>query len=129
MTTTYDAVIPAQRETEAPPIPASVDGEPPKLTHDQLACTHAETLATPRREYSIAAKAAVPQMDLLYGRAATLEKFLVLEIVARVPYQTWETASYKRITRGPPQRSGWRGASGTACASSAPSRTTSSGTC
>ena len=39
------------------------------------------------------------QMDLLYGRKMTLEKFMVLEIVARVPYQTWETASYKRITR------------------------------
>ena len=39
------------------------------------------------------------QMDLLYGRRRTLEKFLVLEIVARVPYQTWESASYKQITR------------------------------
>ena len=39
------------------------------------------------------------QMDLLYGKAATFEKSLVLEIVARVPYQTWENASYKRITR------------------------------
>jgi len=38
-------------------------------------------------------------MDLLYGRKRTLSKFRVLEIVARVPYQTWETVTYKQITR------------------------------
>ncbi len=99
MTTTYEAVIPAQREIEAPPIPASADGEPPKLTRVQLAYTHAETLATPRRDYSIAARLLFLTMDLLYGRAGNLSKYRVLEIVARVPYQTWETLSYKQITR------------------------------
>jgi len=74
-------------------------GDPPKLTHDQLLVTHAETLAAPRRRYSLAARVLFWQMDLLYGRAKTVEKALVLEIVARVPYQTWENASYKRITR------------------------------
>ena len=81
------------------PPAAPAHGEPPKLTRTELARTHAETLAAPRRRYSLAARLLFVQMDLLYGRARTLEKFLVLEIVARVPYQTWETASYKQITR------------------------------
>ena len=98
MTTTYDGIIPAQRTTDVPPIPATVDGEPPKLTKAQLAFTHAETLATPRRKYSLAAKFLFLQMDLLYGRRGNVSKYRVLEVVARVPYQTWETLSYKRIT-------------------------------
>jgi ubiquinol oxidase len=99
MTTMYETAIPAQRTTTVPTIPASVDGEPPKLTRTQLAYTHAETLATPRRDYSVAAKLLFLTMDLLYGRAGNLSKYRVLEIVARVPYQTWETLSYKQITR------------------------------
>ena len=90
--------------TLAPATPAPTGhpahhGDPPKLTHEQLLATHAETLAAPRRRYSLAARVLFWQMDLLYGRAKTVEKALVLEIVARVPYQTWENASYKRITR------------------------------
>jgi len=38
-------------------------------------------------------------MNVLYGRRRRLEKFLVLELVARVPYQTWEHAAYLSITR------------------------------
>ncbi len=74
-------------------------GEPPKLTHDELVRAQQETLDAPRRRHSLAAKALFLQMDLLYGRKATFKKFLVLEVVARVPYQTWETASYKRMSR------------------------------
>lgn len=37
-------------------------------------------------------------MDLLYGRSATLEKFRVLEIIARVPYIAWEHVAYVAIT-------------------------------
>lgn len=82
-----------------PTVPAATHGDPPKLSPEELARTHAETLAAPRRRYSLAARLLFAQMDLLYGRRRTLEKFLVLEIVARVPYQTWESASYKQITR------------------------------
>ena len=99
MTTMFETAIPTQRTTAVPAIPATVDGEPPKLTRVQLAYTHAETLATPRRDYSIAARLLFLTMDLLYGRAGSLSKYRVLEIVARVPYQTWETLSYKQITR------------------------------
>jgi hypothetical protein len=37
-------------------------------------------------------------MDLLYGEARTLEKFRVLELVARVPYQAWENVAYVAVT-------------------------------
>jgi ubiquinol oxidase len=90
--------IPSQR-TATTDFSHDTHGDPPKLTHEQLQEVHAETLAAPRRKYSLVSKAMFLQMDLLYGRRMTLEKFMVLEIVARVPYQTWETASYKRITR------------------------------
>jgi hypothetical protein len=37
-------------------------------------------------------------LDLLYGKARTLKKFKVLELVARVPYQAWEQVAYSAIT-------------------------------
>ncbi len=98
MTMLLDARTLAPAPT-APTTDGSHHGDPPKLTREQLAETHAETLAAARRPYSFAARMLFWQMDLLYGRAKTLEKSLVLEIVARVPYQTWENASYKKITR------------------------------
>ena len=84
---------PAPTATATTTTPATLGsshhGDPPKLTREQLAETHAETLSAARRPYSFAARMLFWQMDLLYGRAKTLEKSLVLEIVARVPYQTW----------------------------------------
>lgn len=59
----------------------------------------AATLATPRRRYGLIARTLFVGMDLLYGRRPTLQKFVVLELVARVPYQTWEHAAYLAITR------------------------------
>jgi ubiquinol oxidase len=57
------------------------------------------TLATPRRRAGLVARSLFFAMDALYGRRRTLQKFLVLELVARVPYQTWEHAAYLSITR------------------------------
>jgi len=74
----------------------------PKLDRHQLRTEQQRTLDTPRRRYSLAARALFVTMDLLYGRRRTLSKFRVLEIVARVPYQTWETVTYKQITRRHP---------------------------
>ena len=37
-------------------------------------------------------------MDVGYGRERTLEKFRVLELVARVPYQAWENVAYVAVT-------------------------------
>lgn len=37
-------------------------------------------------------------MDLFYGRKRTFSKFKVLEVIARVPYQTWEHIGYIAMT-------------------------------
>ena len=68
-------------------------------THDALLVEQHATLAAPRRPYSPAARALFVGMDLLYGRRRSLPKFVVLELVARVPYQVWEHAAYLAITR------------------------------
>ena len=89
--------VPAQRT--APPRQEPAQHLPPKLSHEALRREQQRTLDTPRRRYSIAARALFVVMDLLYGRRRTLSKFRVLEIVARVPYQTWETVTYKQISK------------------------------
>jgi ubiquinol oxidase len=63
---------------------------PPRLSHDELAVAQKETLNAPRRKYGIAARALFVTLDIVYGKPRTMSKFKVLEIVARVPYQTWE---------------------------------------
>lgn len=37
-------------------------------------------------------------MDLFYGHKRTLSKFKVLEVIARVPYQSWEHVAYIAMT-------------------------------
>lgn len=71
---------------------------PVHLDHDALARTHAETLCTPRRRYCLPARALFVGLDLFYGRPRTLEKFRVLELIARVPYQAWEHVAYVATT-------------------------------
>jgi ubiquinol oxidase len=71
---------------------------PPQLDHDQLLAAQAETLATPRRRYGLAARALFAMMDLVYGKTRTLSKFKVLELIARVPYQSWEQVAYIAVT-------------------------------
>jgi hypothetical protein len=75
-----------------------VSGRPPLLSHDELALAQAETLSTPRREYGVLARILFTTLDTLYGKKRTLSKFKVLELVARVPYQTWEQVAYIAIT-------------------------------
>jgi len=74
--------------------PATTPGVPPHLSHDALAVAQRETLATPRRRYSIAARVLFILLDLIYGRKRTLSKFKILELIARVPYQAWEHVAY-----------------------------------
>ncbi len=38
-------------------------------------------------------------MDLIYGKGREMDKFLVIEILARYPYWAWETGSYLRLSR------------------------------
>lgn len=56
------------------------------------------SLSSPRRPYGVGAKILFSSLDLIYGRPRTLSKFKVLELVARVPYQSWEQVAYIAIT-------------------------------
>lgn len=78
--------------------PDIASGQPPRLTHEELLRAQAETLESPRRPYGIAARVLFVLLDLLYGKARTVGKFKVLELVARVPYQTWEQVAYIAVT-------------------------------
>lgn len=78
--------------------PETVSRQPPRLTHEELLKAQAETLKRPRRSYGIAARVLFVLLDTLYGKPRTLGKFKVLELVARVPYQTWEQVAYIAVT-------------------------------
>jgi hypothetical protein len=69
-----------------------------RLDHDGLVANQQEQLDSPRRNYSVSAKALFKVMDLVYGEARTLEKFRIIELVARVPYQAWESVAYVAMT-------------------------------
>ncbi|GEL22491.1 hypothetical protein PSU4_14450 [Pseudonocardia sulfidoxydans NBRC 16205] len=71
----------------------------PRLGRRALRREQDATLLAPRRRYSLVARMLFATMDLLYGRRRTMEKFQVLEIVARIPYQIWENAAYRALTR------------------------------
>ena len=88
---------------EEGPVSRSIEGRAPfgpmdHLVHDDLVTAQAVTLASPRRKAGISAKALFTVMDVVYGRERTLEKFRVLELVARVPYQAWENVAYVAVT-------------------------------
>jgi len=70
----------------------------PPQPAEKLRAEQHVTLTSPRRRYSVAARLLFSAMDLLYGRAGSLRKFRVLEIVARMPYQAWENVAYVAIT-------------------------------
>jgi ubiquinol oxidase len=85
------------------PVTRAIGERPPfgpmeRLDHDRLVAEQAATLARPRRRYSRSARALFWVMDALYGKERTLEKFRVLELVARVPYQAWENVAYVAVT-------------------------------
>jgi demethoxyubiquinone hydroxylase (CLK1/Coq7/Cat5 family) len=75
-----------------------------RLSPAELRAEQQVTLASPRRRYGIPARLLFKLMDLMYGRERSLEKFKVLEIVARVPYQSWEVVSYIAITHMYPDK-------------------------
>lgn len=85
------------------PVSRSIEGRAPfgpmeHLEHDGLLAAQTETLASPRRRAGISAKALFLIMDVVYAQPRTLEKFRVLELVARVPYQAWENVAYVAVT-------------------------------
>jgi ubiquinol oxidase len=69
-----------------------------RLEHDRLVEEQRVSLSTPRRKAGLSARLLFLVMDLVYGKARTLEKFRVLELVARVPYQAWENVAYVAVT-------------------------------
>lgn len=89
--------------TSAGPVTRAIGQRPPfgpieRLDHDRLVAEQRATLASPRRAYSLSARALFRIMDGVYGKPRTLEKFRVLELVARVPYQAWEHVAYVAMT-------------------------------
>jgi ubiquinol oxidase len=68
------------------------------LTSTELAAEQQRTLASTRRRYSWSARTLFGVLDLVYGRGRNLEKFRVLELAARVPYQAWEQVAYVAVT-------------------------------
>src|SRR4051812_47809764 len=83
VTVLLDRAIPTQRTAPS--------------SHPPLRIGQQETLAAPRRRYSLFARFLFVQMDLLYGRKSTIRKFRVLEVVARLPYRAWEKQSHKQL--------------------------------
>jgi ubiquinol oxidase len=69
-----------------------------QLDHDRLVAEQQVSLDTPRRHAGLSARALFLIMDVVYGEERTLEKFRVLELVARVPYQAWENVAYVAVT-------------------------------
>lgn len=67
-------------------------------TSDALRTEQEATLNCPRRAYGPLARLLFAGMDLAYGRGRTPSKFVVLEVVARVPYQAWEQVAYIAMT-------------------------------
>jgi hypothetical protein len=68
------------------------------LSSERLRIEQGTTLAAPRLTYGLLAKMLFLTMDVLYGRGRSWNKFKVLEIIARVPYQAWEQVAYIAIT-------------------------------
>ena len=69
-----------------------------RLDGEHLRVEQKRTLDQPRRRASLGAKLLFLTMDAVYGRTRTLHKFRVLELVARVPYQAWESVAYVAVT-------------------------------
>ena len=54
----------------------------------------------PRYRYSLAAKGFFLSMDLVTGKKITLGKAKLIEMLASIPYRSWELRQYARMTRG-----------------------------
>ena len=72
---------------------SAMNSEPLNLMREQ-----AKTLDSPRRKYSFLAAVLFLFLDVFYGKRRTLSKFKVLEVIARVPYQSWEHVAYIAMT-------------------------------
>lgn len=66
----------------------------PDLKKEQTASSN-----RPPYSYSLAAKVFFWSMDLLTGTKTTLAKAKLIEILASIPYRSWETRQYTRMTQ------------------------------
>ena len=57
------------------------------------------TLERPRFEYSFLARLLFWTFDLATGRKITLAKAKLLELMAAIPYRSWEVRQYQKLTR------------------------------
>jgi hypothetical protein len=57
-----------------------------------------DCLARPPRRPGPLAELLFASLDLVYGKRVTFARFVVLELVARVPYQAWENVGYVAIS-------------------------------
>lgn len=72
---------------------------PPTLPTHALRAAQADTLTAPRLRYDPISRLLFLTVDLIYGRTRSLRKSLVLEYLARIPYQAWERVAYRAIAR------------------------------
>lgn len=64
-----------------------------------LAKEQRATQARPRCRYSLVARWFFAAMDLMTGRRTTLGKAKLIEMLASIPYRSWEIRQYTRLTR------------------------------
>jgi len=60
---------------------------------------HKASIERPRYRYSLAARAFFVSMDLITGKKITLGKTKLIEMLASIPYRSWEMRQYARMTR------------------------------
>lgn len=107
--TSPDVAPSGQPDRRSGPVSSAIGDRPPfgpmrRLDHHELVEEHRITLSSPRREYSMSSRTLFWLMDRVYGEERSLEKFRVLELVARVPYQAWENVAYVAVTHTANQR-------------------------
>lgn len=71
---------------------------PPTLSPGELREEQARSLSEPQTSHPVL----VPfflAIDLLYGRRASIEKFVVLEHLAQIPYRSWERIAQRGVRR------------------------------
>lgn len=57
-----------------------------------------DAIAEPPRKPGLAARMLFATLDTVYGAPFTIEKFRIVELVARVPYKTWQDVAFIAVT-------------------------------
>ena len=70
-----------------------------QLSPIELHRAQQSTLSGPTDRHDPVTALLVATINLVYGRRRSLAKFRVLELLAPLPYQAWERAAYRSLTR------------------------------